>query len=463
MIQLIIFRAFQGIGGGAIITMFMIIVSDIVSLKDRGKYQGISEAVAALSNGFGPVIGGLFSQYTTWRWAFWINLPLGGIAIAVGIWVLPLKKVHGDMRQKLVQIDYVGSLLTTVSSILLLLGLNWGGVTQPWVSAPVLVPLFLGVVVFVLFLFWEAKFTKLPIIPMHIFKVKTVSGVYISTMMNGMTFFSILYYVPQFLQLVRGSTPVTSSLLLMPFLAPISFVVFLCGQYTSRTGHYRNLVIFGYGLWCIAQGLQSTINEHSSVGKIVGTLLMAGVASGFTFQTSLLAAQAAVPRHEMAVVTGVRNFVRLFGSTIALAICASLVNNTLRTAVRPLGLSADQIAALLNDPTIINRSSALDLDANSKAVVIAAYTKGFHSVFYLTVTCTGIAFLASVFMIEQHELNRADDQELKRQAKEKLAKRKLEKKEKDLEAAQALPELEKTMAPPSEVSNASDKADADQV
>lgn len=179
-----------------------------------------------------------------------------------------------------------------------------------------------------------------------------------------------------------------------------------------------------------------------------------------------MAAQAAVPRHEMAVVTGVRNFVRLFGSTIALAICASLVNNALRTAIRPLGLSADQIAALLNDPTIINQPSALDLDAHGKAVVIAAYTKGFHSVFYLTVACTGIAFLASVFMIEQHELNRADDQELKRQAKEKLAKRKL--KEKDLEAAQSLPELEKTRTPqkmtaPSEVSNVSDKAGADQV
>ncbi|GJE94802.1 MFS general substrate transporter [Phanerochaete sordida] len=467
MIQLIIFRAFQGIGGGAIITMVLIIVSDIVSLKDRGKYQGINEAVIALSNGFGPVIGGLFAEYTTWRWAFWINLPLGGIAIAVGIWLLPLKKVHGAMREKLVQIDYVGSFLTIASSILLLLGLNWGGVTYPWGSAPVLVPLLLGGAVFALFLFWEARFAKLPIIPVHIFKVKTVSGVYIATMMNGMAFFSILYYVPQFLQLVRGSSPVISSLLLLPFLAPISFVVFLCGQYSSRTGHYRYLIIFGYGVWCIAQGLQSTIDEHSSIGKVVGTLLMAGIASGFTFQTSLLAAQAAVPRHEMAVVTGVRNFVRLFGSTIALAICASLVNNTLRTAIVPLGLTPDQIEALVDDPTIINQPSVLDLDAHGKAVVIAAYTKGFHSVFYLTVACTGIAFLASVFLIEQHELNRADDQELKRQAKEELAKRKLEKKEKDLEAAHSLPELEKedTQKPAAAGGDlkVSDRAGADRV
>lgn len=170
----------------------------------------------------------------------------------------------------------------------------------------------------------------------------------------------------------------------------------------------------------------------------------------------------------MAVVTGVRNFVRLFGSTIALAICASLVNNTLRTAIRPLGLSADQIAALLNDPTIVKDPSALALDAHGRAVVIAGYTKGFHSVFYLTVACTGVAFLASVFMIEQHELNRADDQELKKQAKEELMRRKLEKKEKDLEGGHSLPELEKPQTPqkrmpPGEDLKVSDTASADRV
>lgn len=118
------------------------------------------------------------------RWAFWLNLPLGGIAIVVGIWLLPLKKVHGEIRQKLLQIDYIGSLLTIASSILLLLGLNWGGVTYPWTSAAALVPLLLGAAVFALFLVWEAKFARLPIIPVHIFKIKTVSGVYIATVMK---------------------------------------------------------------------------------------------------------------------------------------------------------------------------------------------------------------------------------------------------------------------------------------
>ena len=137
----------------------------------------------------------------------------------------------------------------------------------------------------------------------------------------------------------------------------------------------------------------------------------------------------------MAVVTGVRNFVRLFGSTISLAICASLVNNNLRTAVRPLGLSTEQVEALLDDPTIINRPAQLSLNAHDKAVVIAGYTKGFRSVFYLTVACMLVACTAATLLIRQHELNRDDDQELKRQAKESLKQRKMNKKgEKDVEA-----------------------------
>lgn len=122
-----------------------------------------------------------------------------------------------------------------------------------------------------------------------------------------------------------------------------------------------------------------------------------------------------------------RNFMRLFGSTMALAVCASIINNTLRSAIHPLGLSGAQISALVNDPTIINNPSQIDLSAEQKAVIIAGYLKGFHNVFYLTIASSVTAFLTSVFCIEQLELNRADDQELKRQGKEFLERKKMEK------------------------------------
>ncbi|TFY51788.1 hypothetical protein EVJ58_g10381 [Rhodofomes roseus] len=421
MIQLIVFRALQGIGGGAIITMTLIIISDIVSLKDRGKFMGINESIIALSNGIGPILGD-----TTWRWVFYLNLPLASLAIVTCALLLPQKKVHGDMRKKLLQIDYVGSLLTVISSVLLLLGLNWGGVSYGWVSAPVLVTLILGVITYVLFLVWEAKMAKFPIVPVFIFRHKTVAGVFIATLMNGTTFFSLLYYVPQYLQLVRGMSPTRSSLLLLPFLAPIAFCVFICGQITARTGHYRYMIIAGYSLWTVAQGLQCTIHQHSSEAKIIGSLLMAGIAAGMTFQTTLLAAQAAVSRQQMAVVTAVRNYLRLFGSCIALGVCSSLINNSLREAAKSVGLTAQQIAVLLNDPTSIKKDS-VGISESALTVIVNGYAEGFRGVFYLTVAATGIGWLAAVFLIQQHELSRADDKLLKQAAKEIRLKEKLEK------------------------------------
>jgi predicted MFS family arabinose efflux permease len=129
--------------------------------------------------------------------------------------------------EKLKRIDYLGSFLTVIGSVLLLLGLNWGGITYSWKSAPVLVTLILGIVIFVIFLVWEGKGARLPIVPPRIFRHKTVVGVYIATSMNGMTYFTVLYYVPQFLQLVRGTSPVTSSLLALPFLCPVGELRFV--------------------------------------------------------------------------------------------------------------------------------------------------------------------------------------------------------------------------------------------
>lgn len=118
------------------------------------------------------------------RWTFWINLPLGGLALGVCFWLLPLKKVDGELRHKLLQIDYVGSLLTITASVLLLLGLTWGGVTYPWSSAAVLVPLILGIALFALFLVWEGNFAKLPLVPIRVLKNRTVAGVCISNFMK---------------------------------------------------------------------------------------------------------------------------------------------------------------------------------------------------------------------------------------------------------------------------------------
>jgi hypothetical protein len=176
-------------------------------------------------------------------------------------------------------------------------------------------------------------------------------------------------------------------------------------------------------------GLLTTVSSSTPDARIVGFLLLGGVGSGFTFQTTLLAAQAAVPRREMAVVTGVRNFVRLLGSTLALAIAGALVNNALRSSVRTLGLDSADVDRLLDDPTVINNAAfRAKLSEVARNVVIEGYTKGFRRVFYVTVACTCVAWLASVFLIGQHELKRADDDKLKEESKRMVREKKMRKK-----------------------------------
>ncbi|KAH7100050.1 MFS general substrate transporter [Auriculariales sp. MPI-PUGE-AT-0066] len=418
MIQLIVFRALQGIGGGGLITMALIIISDIVSLRDRGRYMGIIDIIVIISGSLGSFLGGVFSQYATWRWAFWINLPLSVMSAAVSIWLLPLKGVSGNMREKFLKIDYMGSALTVASSVLILVGLNWGGVTYPWASAAVLVPMLVGGLVFALFVVWEGRFAKVPIIPLGIFKYPTVVGMCICILMSGMTMFTMMYFIPQFFQLVRGATYLHASLIAMAFLAPISAVVFVAGQISTRTGHYRWLIIVGHALWCLAQGLMCRVTVQTTDAYIIGMLILAGAASGLVLQTALLGAQAAVPRHEMAVVTGMRNFVRLIGNTIGLAAAGAIVSNALRHGVSTSDISSDMISKLLDDPATVNAQGkdAL-LTELQREIVVNAYLEGFRGVFYMAVACQVVATLSAVLLIKQHDLQRADDHKLKEEGR----------------------------------------------
>lgn len=217
-----------------IIPDFYVRISDVVSLKNRGKYQAINEISSILSQTLGyfllfvagrlPYITSHHScqanpgrylhsvsevsaileinakvrhlgRYSTWRWCFWINLPLVAIALLAAVFLLPLRQVPGDIKAKFLKVDYMGSVLVIVSIVPILLGLTWGGSTYAWDSVPVIVPLCVGVALSVVFLVWEAKVPKLPMIPLYIFKNRTVSGVFFATFVNGMTHYAVGTFV----------------------------------------------------------------------------------------------------------------------------------------------------------------------------------------------------------------------------------------------------------------------------
>ncbi|KAI5120822.1 hypothetical protein M0805_003218 [Coniferiporia weirii] len=426
--EVIIFRGIAGAGGGGIVSMAQIVMSDVVSLRDRGKYQGIIGVVVALGYGIGPLIGGVLSEKASWRWCFWITLPVSLCGMLIVTYILPLKSVEGDIRRKLLAIDYVGTALTLSGCTLVMLPLIWGGITFPWSSAVVLATLIAGCVVVLLFCLWEWKGARLPIVPMYIFKHITVTGVYITMFVNGFIFNSSLYYLPQFFQVALGYSPIRSGVFLLPVLVSQTVASFIAGVMVSRTGRYRSIIYLGFSVWAIGCGLLSTVNGSTREVLPVVYMLIAGVGAGQTLQTTTVAAQASVSRRDMSVVTAVRNFVRLLGGTLSLAIGSTIINNSLRSKMTSLGLPSSTINSIIDDPTTLHpfltgtSNSNFVVSPEIAANILSGYTSGFRIVFILNAALAALCVFVAAIMIRHKELVRADDTEMRKYAKEAYAK-----------------------------------------
>ncbi|KAG6377721.1 MFS general substrate transporter [Boletus reticuloceps] len=424
IVQLIIFRGIAGAGGGSIQSMSQIIVGDIVSLRDRGKYQGFISMAMGLGYALGPPIGGALAQSVSWRWCFWVILPVSLCAVCVVFFLLPLKPVQGNVKEKLMAVDYLGTLLTIFGSVLILLPLNWGGVTFPWNSAIVLETLCLGVIFIFLFCLWECKCARLPIIPMHIFSYMTVVGVYIVMFINGFVFFSSLYYLPQFFQVALGYSPIQSGAFLLPALISQQAANWATGLIVIKTGRYRTSIYAGFITWAISCGCLSTVRASTSKGVIVVFMILSGVGSGQTLQTTLIAAQASVPRRDMSVVTAVQNFIKLLGGTFAQAVGFSIINNSLRSDLSSFSLSPSTITAIIDKPEILGPNTPTSTLAQlglthsiTSDVLSHGYAAGFQWVFILNASLAAVAAIVSFFMIKHHELSRGDEDQLKVEAR----------------------------------------------
>ncbi|KAJ3722812.1 MFS general substrate transporter [Lentinula guzmanii] len=436
IIQLIVCRGIAGAGGGGISSMLQIMISDIVPLRERGKYVGISAGVIALGYTIGPVIGGALAEQASWRWCFWVTLPLSIVATIMAVIFAPFKPMTGGIVEKLKIIDYIGILLTVGGCTLIMLPLIWGGVTYPWNSVVVLAPLCCGMCVVVLFCLWEWKVAKLPIVPMHIFKHITVVGVYICMFANGFVFFSALYYLPLYFQVVLQYSPTYSGTFLLPIVLSQVASSLLAGLSISHTGKYRTVVYSGFALSAIGSGCISIFNASTSKAVMVVLMLLTGAGNGMTMQTTTVAAQASVARKDMSVVTAVRNFLRMLGGAISLPVASSLLNNAIRTSMINLELPASTITTVIDNPSLLTNSSSistLDISVSQAANILSkGYTTGFRDVFLLNAAMSATATLVSAVMIKHKELLRGDEEQLRKEAAEALRKAKRNGVEKEL-------------------------------
>ncbi|KAJ6477656.1 major facilitator superfamily domain-containing protein [Mycena sanguinolenta] len=412
-IQLLIFRAVSGIGGGGLSTVAQIIVSDVVSLRERGKYQGILGASVAFAYGVGPVIGGLFVEHSTWRWIFWLTLPLTVVSAAAVYLFMPLKTVEGDWRQKIARIDFVGSLLILLASILLVLSLTWASGSYQWQNPHVFAPLVVGVVVSVAFVLWEWKVPAFPVIPMYIFKKRVVIGAGITQTINGFLTVVQVFFLPTFYQLAYGYSPVKSGLLVLPLTLIQTATSTGSGLIVTATGRYRELILTGWAIWAVGLGLLATLNEHSTLAQQVGYSLLTGVGVGQTFQPSLVAVQGALERKDMAVVTAMRSFARNIGGTIGLAITNTILNGVLASYVDKLDITPDLRRAIIDNPV----SARSELSPEVLSRVIAGYHEGFRTTFIILASLAAFAFFVAFALMTHQDLHRDDDAKLKEEGK----------------------------------------------
>ncbi|KIY68147.1 MFS general substrate transporter [Cylindrobasidium torrendii FP15055 ss-10] len=387
-------RGLSGMGAGGLNSLAMIIVSDVVSLKERGRFQGLIAIAVGLGNGLGPLVGGGLSTIS-WRWAFWISPPFLFVSLFPIWFFLPQKPMAGGALAKIRQIDFLGSALSMAGAILLLVPLSGGGTIYAWNSALVISMLAVSIVLIGFFLAVQYGFAKMPILPLRIFRYRTVALVFASALCQGWVHYGQIFYLPMYFQEILGYSTTMSGVLLLPMVVIQPFTSTLCGQITTRTGYVVPQLRAGCSIWLVGVGMMYRLGKESGLGYLIPTLLIAGVGVGMTMQSTLVTAQAGAPASDRAVVTGARNTARSLGGAIGLSVCGNIRN----MAVKSYLISIPGITSATASQIVTSGVSAVnDTDSTLRGEATRAVMSGLHNVFLSFIPVTALAMLFTYFI-----------------------------------------------------------------
>ncbi|KAK9761067.1 hypothetical protein K7432_014317 [Basidiobolus ranarum] len=390
MTMLIVARAIGGIGGGGVQGMIFIIISKIIPIRERGKYQGILSAIVAFSSVLGPLLGGVFTDDTTWRWAFYVNLPIGVVTIIVVYFFLHLPIKQSSLLEKIKRIDFIGTLLLLGFIITLLLPTQWGGSTYPWNSPEIISLYCVSGALLIAFIVVEYRFAAEPIVPCRLFSMRTPLFSFISVFFYGMFFFGLIYYIPLYYQIVRGDSAITSGLELLPMVLAVSCFSIVTGIMISKTGYIVIWCWIGAAIMTVGAGLLTMFDINTSTSQQIGFLLIVGAGAGGCPQTLTLSGQAAVARKDVSVVTALSTFSRSIGGVLGVAIFGSLFNNQVARGLENLPFHVP-LKGASEGFQFIN-----SFPLNERGEVIDVYVHVLQTVFMVAVGMSGAAFLFSL-------------------------------------------------------------------
>ena len=424
MNQLIAFRAFQGLGAGALMPIAIAVVGDLFTPRERGKWQGVTGAVWGLSAILGPTLGGWITQYSSWRWVFYVNLPVGIAAMLVLIFLMP--NLRGKVQK--VSIDYTGAALLVLGTVPLLLGFTWAGTQYAW-NSPQIIGLFAGsVVVLAAFVTYEALLERRggqPIIEPSLFKNRIFTVSALVTAIFGMGLFGSIFFIPLFVQGVVGASATNSGLILTPLMLTSIVGSIVSGQLVSRLGKYKWLAILGMVISVGGTLMLARLSVTSGNTDVLLAMLVLGLGMGFGMSLYTLIVQNALPG-KIGQSTAALTFFRSIGGTIALAAMGSILNtaylpafqSALPASIKQAAVASPKVAQFLgifNNPQILLqpgveaqlRAGAAQQGPAGLAVfnqviesVKVGLTAGIHNVFIMSVLIMLIGTIAVLFLKE---------------------------------------------------------------
>ncbi|KAK5134831.1 hypothetical protein LTR08_006063 [Meristemomyces frigidus] len=402
MRMLIAARALQGTAGGGLMQLVTITISDLFSMRSRTLYLGLLEVMWAVAGGAGPLIGGAFTQLVTWRWCFWINLPVCVLTAVLLFFFLDVHDPRTGLKDGLAAIDWLGTLSILAVTLMLLLGLNFGGTVFAWSSAKVICLLVFGALMLGVFVFTEKRVAKYPLMPLEMFNDRSNVAVFLAGVAQAMAFIAAEYYLPLYFQSVKQASPLRSGVLILPITVLEAVTGIGVGIFMHQTGRYREVIWIGLLLMTLGTGLYISFDTTTSIERLIGFELIGGVGCGMLFEAPMIAIQNTVSQADTATATASYGFLRNIATSMSIVIGGVVFQNGMDSradGLRSTGLDANTVSALSGGQAAASVYLISSIqDGVQRKAVQDAYAGSLRNIWIMFTCISFVGSIAGVFI-----------------------------------------------------------------